>query len=517
MSYPRRALKIQPRAAKPDAPSFEIRPDDLTFTQNVLFRDGWAECAPSANAVYEDLLTDVYALHNMRIGGINYWVYHGTNKSSVVEGSTHTDLTIAGGLQNAANNHQWTVGLLNGVPFANNGLDVPMYWDGMIANKFVALPGWPAGTVCAGIFAHRFHLFALAINGPSGNFPEQVLWSDKAAPGNVPATWAAAANNEAGDNVISDTPGRCITAANLGRSLIIYKEQSTHAVDYIGDASDEIFNFRTLFSQLGALSRHSIADINGRHFVVTDGDIVLNDGVRPRSIAYGQRRKDFFDSLDQENYERHFVVYNRGSDEVWLCFPTAGETIPNRAMIYNVKSGDWGDRDLSGISTAAIGIVNDTAPDESWNGDPEAWDDATKKWDQQNFSLARSDLVLAEPQVPAEVFGRLLRLGGGNGSRVSIMRKDAIDFGEPLRFKNVKRVYMNIEATPDVVFTVRVGGRETADGPTTWAPPETMTSADPFVSPVISGRFIDWEATVDTEKPWRLPGASIEYTLKGYH
>jgi len=297
----------------------------------------------------------------------------------------------------------------------------------------------------------------------------------------------------------------------LRASLAIYKKGSTHIADYIG--GEEIFAFRTLFSQAGALSRHAVADINGQHLLVTDGDIVVHDGQSIRSIADKRRRRYFFNAIDQDNFDNLFVVYYRQQGEVWICFPETGsDGYASRAMVYDIANDAWGDRELSGIAFGATGIINDTAVDETWDGDSGVWDDDVTVWNTVNYSLAAESLVLCDQATPD-----FLEVDAGAESLTATVAKKDIDFGEPERFKFVRRVHLRIESDTDVEFTVRVGGRDSTASSYNYTASATMTADDEYIDAMVLGRYLAVEVSATTTKPWRLTGMDLEAELRGYH
>jgi len=511
MSYPKRLLSIRPRGGiATDTPQWATPPEFFTLGNNLVFRQGFAERAPSSANIYNDPTVAPYAIKNVQISGVNYWVYVGATASYVVETSNHTEITHASGQQSNTEVHRLSLDLLNGIPFFSNGLDEPMYWDGNVSNNFVDLPGWTATETCGFMVAHRFHLFAFDISGPSGDFPNQVKWSSAANPGNVPASWTAAATNEAGDTVLADTPGELVSAANLRGSLMIYKNGSTHIADYVG--GEEIYAFRTLFVQSGALARHTVADINGAHFVVTDGDIIITDGQTIKSVAQNKRRRAFFNSIDQTYYKNTIVKYFRQKNEVWVMYPEAGSERCTRAMIYDLANNAWGDRELLGISNADTGIVNDTAADETWDSDAAVWNADLEVWDQQNFSLATEELVLAD-----STNTELVQIGTGDESLVSTLRREDLDFDDPVRFKFVKRLHLRVEAATSIDFLVRIGKRNATGESISWNSALTYNSDDGFLNVTITGRYISIEIAATTNTTFKITGIELEAELRGYH
>lgn len=511
MSYPKRLLRLRPRrGVNSDLPSVAVGQDFWTQGDNVVFRQAVAERAPNTIAVYDPPSVAPINLLNAQIGGTNFWIYASSSATYCVETTNHTDITHASGLQTVTNVGRLSLGLLNGVPFFNNSLDEPMYWAGAPATPFVDLPDWTATETCRFMVAHRYHLFAFNISGPGGDYPNQVKWSDAAAPGSVPSSWTAAASNEAGDNTLSDTPGELISAANLRGSLMIYKNGSTHVCDYVGGS--EIFAFRTLFTQSGALCRHAVTDVNGRHFVVTDGDIVLTDGQQVQSIAQNRRKRFLFNQLDQDNFENLFVVFHRAKNEVWLCFPEAGESRCTRAMIYDIANDAWGDRELPSVAFGATGIINDAATDNTWDVDSQAWDDDPEPWNKQNYSLATQDLVLCDADTPD-----FLEVGRGTGTLTSTLAKHDIDFGEPERFKFVRRVHLRLEADSGIDFNVRVGTKAALGDAVSWTASATVNSDESYIDVYAMGRFVSVEVSAATATTFKITGLDIDAELRGYH
>jgi len=504
-------MRLKPRrGVASDLPAWAIGPDFFTQADNIVFRLGVAERAPSSQLVYDPPSVAPYHLLNCQIDGTNYWIYQGATASYAVTGSTHTDITHASTIQSQTDISKLSLGLLNGIPFFNNALDEPMYWDGNVANNFVDLPDWISTESCAFMVAHRYHLFAFGIDGPAGAFPNQVKWSSAAEPGNVPASWTASASNEAGDNILADTPGVLVSAANLRNLLMIYKGGSTHAAEYVG--GQEIYAFRTLFTQAGALARHSVADIGGRHLIVTDGDIVVTDGVNVQSVAQNRRKRFLFNQLDQDNYQKLFIALNRAKGEAWICFPEAGNSLCTRAMVYDIANDAWGDRELPGIAHAAQGIINDSAADETWDADSQAWDADLTLWNQQSFSAVEAALVMAEPTTPA-----LYEVGSGSESMTSTLAKYSMDFGSPERFKFVRRVHLRLEGDTSIDFMLRVGTQDTTEDSITWGAAQTINSDTGYADVLAMGRFISVELTALTDKTFKLTGLDLEAEERGYH
>lgn len=510
MSYPKQLARIRPlRGINYDTPTHEVPHDYYTRGQNVHFRKGFPERIGGSKSVYGTLSTNIQRLLNARLGSTNWWLYWGVDSVYGKETSNNYDLTPGGGLQTITNPWEITATVLNGVPVFTNGLDTPQYWDGDAGNNFADLPNFPAGTICKSIAAYKFHLFALDIDGPAGQFEDQILWSDAAEPGAVPATWTAAAANQAGDAVLGDTPGPCLLAKPLRGQLIIYKRSAMYSVDYVG--GNEVFAISPpLFSSTGALTRHSVADLNGQHFVVTDGDVILTDGTNRRSIANGRMRDALFQQLDQDYYENLYAVYHRAKNEVWLCFPESGEQYPTKAFVYDVHNDSFGERDLeSGNTCAAVGLVNDAAVSDAWNDDSDAWNSDTSKWNQANYSYATESLVTAAGTTMTQHDTE------DNQSPAASVGKYDMHLGDPERVKFVRRVHLRLSAGFDTVY-VRVGGRMKTQDAITWETEQALTEPEDYVNVLVMGKYISVEVRSEDSAIWQLSGFDFEYERRGY-
>ncbi len=521
MTFPKNILKVRPLGGiVNDIPAHEVADEFYTSGENMHFRSSFAERTKGHAKVYTGTLTTLRNISNCQVDGTNYWVYHGTDESSVVTGAVHTDITKAAGLTGSTVANVITSGLLNGVHFMNNGIDAPLFWDGIPANPMTDLTGWPASTTCKAMRAFKFHLFAMDISKAAGEFPMQVLWSSAAAPGTIPSSWTPAATNEAGDAELSQTPGRVIDGLALRSSFMFYKQHSAYIADYVG--GNNIFNFRRAFITSGVLTRNCIAEYRGRHFVVTDGDIILTDGSVTESLADNRMRKFLFNQLDQTNFEATFVVPFPKQNEIWVCFPSAGATFCDLALVWDGVANAWGVREIPDISHAAVGIVSDLTVSEFWDDDSEAWDLDLTTWNQQNFSNADDRLVLAEPDDATPTDSQFLQVDSSqqfDGVNIAAcIGKYSMSFDEPNRVKFLRRVIPHIEAVDGTEVKIRAGSQMVNSDAISWSNEVTFTvGTDAHVDTFAQGKYLSFEFRSDGLEVWTMTGFDVEAELRGYH
>jgi hypothetical protein len=516
----KRLAKFRPaKGIANDIEPYALGPDYWSHGSNVNFRP-FASRVLGFDNVYGTIQNEVRSLLNARLGGINYWLYNGKSTSHVVTGTTHTNITIAAGLTTVSALNQWSVVLLNSIPIANNGVDPPMYWDGNTANDMLVLPGWPAGSSCYTMRAWRNFLLAINMSTAGGNYPDQVKWSNSAAAGAVPTSWTAAATNDAGDATLADTPGALLDGWPLGSGFVLYKARSAYVAEYV--QGNFVMAFRRLPIGRGVLSRNCVADFNGRHFVVGEGDIFLTDGNTVEPLATNRMKRFLFNQLDQTSYKACFVARNPAAGEYLICFPSAGSTLCDLALVWASETDSWGVRELPDISCAVGGIVSDTAPDESWDGDSGTWDSDATTWHEQGYSEAQETLVMGAPNDAAPTSSLFLEVDSGtdaNGSSIAAsIAKYSMDLGDASRVKLVRRIYPHITAAVGTTVYVRVGSQMQPDGAITWGAEVAYVVGDNnYVDLFSQGRFISVEFRSDGGAVWVLPGFDVEFEPRGYH
>ena len=288
---------------------------------------------------------------------------------------------------------------------------------------------------------------------------------------------------------------------------MIYKRSATYQAKFVG--GDNVFNFRKVMSSVGALTRRSVCDVNGRHLVVTDGDIILSDGAQRQSIGEGRVKDWLFNQLDQTNYPNLFCSFNRAQNEALIAFPSSGNTFCDTALVYNVDLDSFGVRDLDQVVQAPVGFVNDSTESNTWADRTETWADAMGAWGESTVSSARDSMV----------FVKAVELRQqdviDSESLTANLGKYSMDFGDSARVKFVRRVHVQARAGYGALF-VRVGGQMQPNGPITWSSEVSITDPEQVVNAFATGRYISVEVRSTGSTVWKLTGLDIELEMRGY-
>lgn len=510
MSYPKQLIRLQPQGGfVSDTPPAEVGDNFYTGCSNVIFRNGFASRILGSRNAYTTALGvaapgQLMHARNVELSGTNYWLlFESDGTAWAIEGSnaTQIDATLLGSVTDP---WRHCSDLLNGVPVYTNGSDEPVYWTG---GNLTTLTDWTATESCKFLAVFRYHIFALDISGPGGTFPNLVKWSAAAEPGTIPNSWTPAASNEAGSVELSDSPGAMLCAYPLRDSLILYKRSAMYSATYVGGTF--VFNFRKLQSNSGALTRRSVCDINGKHFVISDGDILITDGTNRQSVGESRVKDYFFNQLDQDNYLNTFCAYNRAKNEVIVGFPTSGAEYANTALVYDVDRNTFGVRNLPNVVHAPIGYVNDTTPSNNWTNRTDTWADATDKWGGSSVSAATDRVVLIHTDEMVEQ-----DTSDAVSLNASIGKHD-MTFGDAERIKFLKRLHIRAASNYGTLL-VRVGGKMQPNDATVWSNEVSVTDPTQVVNLFAVGRYISFEIRSTGNTVWEITGVELEIEKRGY-
>lgn len=514
MSFPKKLLRLRPtKGIVSDVPAHEVGPEFYTAGQNVLFREGFSSRVRGFRDAYTTALAvaapvDILHVVNAQLGGTNFWlVFEADGTVWSIEGSNAVEIDDVSLLIGAIDQPwKYSSALLNGVPIISNGTDEPVFWAG--SGDLATLTDWTATESAKSIAVFKFHVFAMDISGPGGEFPNLVKWSDAAEPGTIPSSWTPAADNTAGSVELADGAGPVLTAVPLRDQLIFYKRSTMYGCQFIG--GDQIFQFDKLNTTFGALTRHAVADLGDSHFVVTDGDIVITDGVNKRSVGEARMKEFLFSQLDQDNFENLFCTFHRAENEVIVAFPTAGSERCNLALVYDVANDSFGIRDLPDIATAVNGTVNDTTTSAVWDDDSNTWDSDNSTWNSSVIAAATESLVFGYSDTLEE------QDTDDTVTVPAVVGKHDLHFGEPERVKFVKRLHIRTKEGYGTLL-VRVGSRMTTTDPITWSPEVELTEPEQIVNSFAQGRYISVEIRSNSDDVWAVTGIDLEAELRGYH
>jgi len=421
---------------------------------------------------------------------------------------------------NATAAENWSSTRLGGLLVATNGYDEPQMWPlsstGVPATTVPlrALQNWQSTTYyCKSISAFRTFLVGLNWTKDSVEHPRLVKWSTEAASFNAPNTWNEAdATLDAGEYQLIETTGPILDGLPLGDSFIIYKEDSTYIMNYVG--TPYIFSFKTLSPTVGLLTKNAVKEYEGGHFFIGNSDCYINNGQQITPLLPNRLRREMFSTINGDEYSKAFVAADYTRNEMLACYPSGSATFCNKALIWNWKENTLSIRDLPDLAHINSGIAEIVAG-ATWASSTSTWDAGSGAWGTKNYAGVLKNLVFADP-----VSTKLYRDDSGNQDDTTDMtayiERTGYDLGDPSSVKFVRAVWPKIEVSGSNTINVYVGSQMSTEEGVTWEGPTTFNpNTQSKVSCRVTGKFfgVKFESTGDFD--WKLHGVEFEVQPRG--
>lgn len=518
-----------------DVQPFELPPEPWSAVSNVRFEDGRAKKIAGHEPVYgTPTVVPQWILHVVTPSA-NLLVYTSLTKAYAVDSARiHTNITRQTASVDvdytATNTLNWNGGVLNGIPFLNNGVDPPQMWSPPnTSTKLVALTAWPAATTCRCLRAFKKYLVAMDMTESGTRLPHKIRWSHEAPDAAMPTTWDPTdTTKDAGFTTLGDANGAILDCLGLGDVNVVYKEAETWAMHYVG--GNQVFRFNRLFGEGGMLSRNcAVAYYHHgvKHAVFGSDDIYIHNGGDAKSIIRGRNLKWLFGQLGTTTAYAAFAVSNPAKTEIWFCFPTTGQTTANKALIWNWEQDTFAVRDLPNVRYAASGFLDDSGASELWNNDTAVWDSDITTWDTNPYQAVSKRLLL--PSISdtrihlADVTNRFNGVnftGSLERSGNAIARQDR--FGNPKADPSIrkllKEIWPRIEAQPGTTVSIYAGATDDENAAVNWKGPfQFVVGTHRKVNPLVAGRFLATRYENASDATFNLLGHDLVIAPLGAH
>ena len=503
-----------------DIPPWDLPPEFLTFGIN--FRiSGSSIQTLGGYADWAKPDTQIFAGRMLHIGATSgdYWLIMARGAIYAFDGETFTDVSSTIGYPGIGLDDEllWTGCMLGQIPIVNNPQAHPEYWSpqspGQIMQplQFDAANTWAdMGYTMKIMRSHKNFLFALNLQEGIDEQQDAYRWSHPADINGLPFSWDETdPSSLAGKAALGGDGGIIIDGKSLRDAFCIYSENSIDLLDYTGD--EFVWRRRELSTTTGLLSKDCIIEVKGRHFLIADGDILMNDGNTLQSLMHNRIRRRFNARMNVDFYNRSYAVRNNVHKEIWFCVPEEDAQYPNIAYIYNWKDDSWAIRDIPESTFLAYGPQ--AAPTESWDEWFGTWDSGKGIWGARTRTplddtivgivAADSSLKIMDAQDSTDA--------GAIGTRI-----ERVDFplGGQRQVTSISRVYPHIEGTEPV--RIQFGSQDYPGGPVRWKPGVDFTpNIDRKVDIRTTGELHCWRIESLGVGHWTFSGMDIEYTESG--
>jgi len=491
--------QLDPYGVVSDANALDVPDDKWNTANNVRFNDNAAE---KIGGEVEATVNSEQAYH-LQFNGDHLsplWLWMGSQNVFATDFTTETSIGAA-----SAPNSDWDSTLFNNIPVMNNVVSAPVWWDGSLANPVTTLPAFPVNTLCQAIRPYKSFLIALNIIESSITQENRLIWSDSSDAGALPASWDISdPTTLAGDAYLTSSKGEIIDGLQLRDLFVIYKTHSMYIMRLIQGQS--VMKIDKVQVNSGILAKNCVQEFNGIHFVVSDADVVLFDGQSVKTIADKIVRAEIFGNIDTDNYRNAYVTRYDRQNEMWVCFPTKGQSVANRAAIWNWIDDTWVFRDLSQSYFIASGVANFAISD--------TYLQATYTYTSAQAQVPYAP-VASNPTTDTLISASTLKLGiidqGFDVYTVpmpSILEKNSMILGDEGVIKLIRSVTPQITAPVGTSIFIRIGSQFHPDDPIIYSPEqEYKVGIDRKSDFMVKGRYISIRfRTQNAGDTWKLHG-----------
>ena len=365
------------------------------------------------------------------------------------------------------------------------------------------------------IRAFRSFLVALNVQRGGVDYPRIVKWSTEAGIQGVPSSWNETTSTvDAGEYELADTKGDIQDGLQLRDTFMIYKEDATYSMNFVG--TPFIFSFRQLSPTIGAIAKNCVAEFDGGHAIFGKGNFYINDGQRLKPILPQKLKEYVFTTLDGAQVNKCFVVADYGRTEILFCFTADGAATnhPNKAVVWNYITNTFCIRDLPDVAHMGYGNVGNPTTATTWAATSDTWVGETGPW-TMSYDLQDKVLLFSDPSNT-----KLYRDRSGNkedtANMTSYVERTGLSMnaqGQPdhTTVKRISSIWPKMSASGTDTINVYLGTQMSTEGGISWNAPVTFNPDEQSkVSVRGTGKMyaIRFESTTDMN--WELDGYTIE-------
>lgn len=412
----------------------------------------------------------------VKTGDDLYYVALGFDKSQVYDGTTWSDITstdLSANPMSPSDALVWVNCKLGRIPIYNNFNHYPEYWSPQSTSQILQplefSPGvtWKARGLKAKIVrAHKDFLFAIGLQDGATEYPLAYRWSHPADANGLPYTWDETDLSAiAGLSSIGGSGGNLVDGLTLRDSFVIYSESAINILDYTGD--EFVWRRSELSKSFGLAAPNCVVEVMGKHYFLSDSDVLVTDGNSISSILTGRVRSKFAADLSSQYFTRSFLVADTGEKEIWVCYPAQDSVYPSTALIYNWETQSVAFRDIFPAMTS-MAYSNVLRQAYTWANADYDWT-TDKRWNLDPASPFAKTLIGVNPSTSAIYTLEDDKSLPSN----SFIERTGLILGSQVDATTIVSVYPKITSQGQV--KVQLGSIDEAGGPIRWKPYDVYT------------------------------------------
>lgn len=321
-------------------------------------------------------------------------------------------------------------------------------------------------------------------------YPHKLRWSTSAEDGAVPSEWPATLENDAGDDLLGETPGHIVGGVLMRDALFVVKEDAAYTMNYVG--GQFVMRVDRLHGSTGTPLQKGYVEMKGNLVICSTRDLVAFDGQTATSLAEGRVREALQDTISDSFWAATKVFRHNPTTTLWIS-GSSGTARLDSALVLNWSTGTWFKKLLNhsygllALPVAAgdkplteIAVLESDVSDTSW------WASILAGADTNSDGTAKT--------CTAERVG--LPIEGADGMAM------------------VREAWLDADGTEPLEVTF--GAQAHPDGTVTWGTPETWTpGVTQSLTPRLAGRFLAVRLKSTGTGWWKAGALTIDWTKQG--
>ena len=369
---------------------------------------------------------------------------------------------------------------------------------------------WQAHGLSAKVVrSHKNFLFALNLQQSATVLATSYRWSHPADINGLPYTWdetdlAAIA----GIASVGGDMGDLVDGMTLRDNFMLYSQRGISVLSYVG--GEFVWARNVLTTSYGLLAKNCIVESNGYHYFLSNGDILKTDGNSIVSVLHNKMQTQLVGNIDPTYYMNSFAYSNPITEEIWICVPQAGYTLPNIAFVIHTNDDLVSMRSIPSTTTGINFGPNLQVP-ILWSNVLGDWDENANNWAYDPTSIF-SRTIVSTNNVNSAIIS--LELDDATTTQNTILERLSFPVEGQEVVTTTQSVFPHIVSQEPVL--IQLGSQQFVAGPITWkAPvsfdPNTMRKVDIRTT----GKLLSWRIYSTGTLPFTLTGLDIQYVVNG--
>ena len=369
---------------------------------------------------------------------------------------------------------------------------------------------WQAKGLSAKVVrSHKNFLFAINLQLSGVIQATSYRWSHPADINGLPYTWdetdlAAIA----GIASVGGDMGDLVDGMTLRDNFILYSQRGISVLSYVG--GEFVWARNVLTTNYGLLAKNCVVESKGYHYFLSNGDILKTDGNSIVSVLHNKMQTQLVGNIDPTYYMNSFAYSNPITEEIWICVPQVGNTLPNIAFVINTQDDLVSMRSIPSTTTGINFGPNLQVP-ILWSNVLGGWDENAKNWAYDPTSIF-SRTIVSTNNVNSAIIS--LELDDATTTQNTLLERLSFPLEGQEVVTTTQSVFPHIVSQEPVL--IQLGSQQFVAGPIAWKSP---VSFDPNTMRKVdirtTGKLLSWRIYSTGTLPFTLTGLDIQYVVNG--